>query len=172
MDEAGLDLVPGLPTWPIKGDPSGTLHDSFSRGWRFAHLLPSVDPYVRPIGPAQRDARALPPAPGEKLHWSALARIEHGAYAPSQLVTNDALRQLDLPVFRDRAEPRVPENRPATIDRGAPVTLLDRSASGARIRVEGPLPLLPQVRLHIDDTEQVYEVRWRRGRELGLRRAV
>jgi hypothetical protein len=107
-----------------------------SRGWRFAHFLPSVDPYIRPIGPAQRDARALPPVPGEKLHWSALARIERGAYAPAQLVTNDGLRQLDLPVFRDRLEARVRETRPATIDRGAPVTSLDRSASGARIRVQ------------------------------------
>jgi hypothetical protein len=50
--------------------------------------------------------------------------------------------------------------------------LLDRSASGARIRIEGAMPLLPQVRLHIDDAEQVYDVRWRRGRELGLRVAV
>ena len=82
-----------------------------------------------------------------------------------------ALRQLDLPVFRDRAEARVRDGRQASIDHGAPVTLLDRSASGARIRVEGPLPLLPQVRLRIDDTERVYEVRWRRGRELGLRLA-
>jgi hypothetical protein len=74
-------------------------------------------------------------------------------------------------VFRDRAETRVREERPASIDQGAPVALLDRSASGARIRVEGPLPVLPQVRLRIDDTERVYEVRWRRGRELGLRLA-
>jgi hypothetical protein len=37
--------------------------------------------------------------------------------------------------------------------------------------VEGPLPLLPQVRLRIDDTELVYEVRWRRNRDLGLRLA-
>jgi Uncharacterized alpha/beta hydrolase domain (DUF2235) len=170
--EAGLDLAPGLPTWPITGDPGGTLHDSLSHGWRFAHLLPSIDPYVRPIGPAQRDARALPAAPGEKLHWSALARIERGAYAPSQLVTNGSLRRLDLPVFCDRAETRVREDRPASIDLGAPVTLLDRSASGARIRIEGAMPLLPQVRLHIDDAEQVYDVRWRRGRELGLRVAV
>jgi hypothetical protein len=49
--------------------------------------------------------------------------------------------------------------------------LLDRSASGARIRVKGPLPLRPQVRLHIDATEHLYEVPWRRGRELGLRLA-
>ena len=147
------------------------MHDSFSLGWRFAHHLPSLDPYVRPIGTAQRQERALPPVPGEKLHWSALARIERGRYAPKQLVTKGALRQLDLPVFRDRAEVRVRDGRQASIDHGAPVTLLDRSASGARIRVEGPLPLLPQVRLRIDDTERVYEVRWRRGRELGLRLA-
>ena len=169
--EAGLDLGPGLPEWPIRGDPGGALHDSFSLGWRFAHHLPSLDPYVRPIGTAQRQERALPPVPGEKLHWSALARIERGRYAPKQLVTKGALRQLDLPVFRDRAEVRVRDGRQASIDHGAPVTLLDRSASGARIRVEGPLPLLPQVRLRIDDTERVYEVRWRRGRELGLRLA-
>jgi T6SS, Phospholipase effector Tle1-like, catalytic domain len=169
--EAGLDLAPGLPTWPIRGDPNGAMHDSFSLGWRFIHHLPSVDPYVRPIGIAQRQARALPPVPGEKLHWSALARIEGGGYAPAQLVTNGALRELDLPVFRERAESRVRDDRPANIDRGAPVTLLDRSPSGARIRVDGPLPLLPQVRLRIDDTERVYEVRWRRGRELGLRLA-
>jgi hypothetical protein len=168
--EAGLDVAPGLPTWPLTGDPGGTLHDSFSLRWRFAHLLPSVDPYVRPIGSAQRDARALAPVPGEKLHWSALARIERGGYAPAQLVSRGALRQLDLPVFRERAQARVREGRPAAIDRGAPVTLLDRSASGARIRIEGPLPLLPQVRLHVDDAQQDYEVRWRRGRELGLRR--
>jgi hypothetical protein len=168
--DAGLDLAPGLPSWPIRGDPGGALHDSFSLGWRFAHLLPSVDPYVRPIGTAQREAQALAPAPGEKLHWSALARIEHG-YAPPQLVNDGALRQLDVPVFRDRTEARVRERRPASIDRGAPVTLLDRSASGARIRVEGPLPLLPQVRLQVDDMEREYEVRWRRGRELGLRLA-
>ena len=55
--------------------------------------------------------------------------------------------------------------------RNAPVTLLDRSASGARIRVEGALPLQPTVRLRVDDTERVYQVRWRRGRELGLRLA-
>jgi hypothetical protein len=170
--DAGLDLAPGLPMWPITGDPGGTLHDSLSLGWRFVHLLPSVDPYVRPIGPAQRDARALPAAPGEKLHWSALARIEGGGYAPSQLVTNGALRRLDLPVFRPRTEARVREDRPASIDLGAPVTLLDRSASGARIRIEGPMPLLPQVRLQIDGAEHVYQVRWRRGRELGLRVAV
>jgi hypothetical protein len=170
--DAGLDLAPGVPAWPIRGDPGGTLHDSVSLGWRFAHLLPSVDPYVRPIGPAQRDARALPPAPGEKLHWSALARIERGGYAPAQLVTDGVLRPLDLPVFRDRGEARVIDLRAATIDGGAPVTLLDRSASGARIRVEGPFPLLPKLRLQLDDAEQVYEVRWRRGRELGLRLAL
>jgi hypothetical protein len=167
--EAGLELGSGLPEWPIKGDPGGELHDSLSVGWRFAHHLPSIDPYVRPIGPAQRQERVLPPVPGEKLHWSALARIERGGYAPVQLVRKGTLRELDLPVFRDRAEVRVRDGRPASIDRGAPVTLVDRSASGARIRVEGPLPLLPQVRLHIDDTEWVYEVRWRRNRELGLR---
>ena len=49
--------------------------------------------------------------------------------------------------------------------------LLDRSASGARIRIGGRLPLLPQVRLQVDDTERVYDVRWRRGRDLGLRLA-
>jgi hypothetical protein len=169
--DTGLDLAPGLPSWPIRGDPAGSMHDSFSLGWRFAHLLPSVDPYVRPIGTAQRAAQALAPAPGEKLHWSALARIEHGGYTPPQLVNNGALRQLDVPVFQDRAEARVRDHRPASIDRGAPVTLLDRSASGARIRVDGPLPLLPQVRLQVDEVERVYEVRWRRGRELGLRLA-
>jgi hypothetical protein len=50
--------------------------------------------------------------------------------------------------------------------------LLDRSASGARIRLEGPVPLLARVRLQVDGTERMYEVRWRRGRELGLRVAV
>ena len=170
--DAGVDLAQGFSAWPIKGDPGGILHDSLSTGWRFAHILPSVDPYVRPIGVAQREARRLPPVPGEKLHSSAIARIERGGYAPPQLVEHGALRQLDLPVFRDRAEPRVRESRPASIDRGAPVTLLDRSVSGARIRIEGPLPLLPLVRLQLDDLEQVYDVRWRRGRELGLRLAV
>ena len=169
--EAGLDLGPGLPESPIRGDPGGAMHDSLSLGWRFAHHLPSLDPYVRPIGMAQRQERALPPVPGEKLHWSALERVERGGYAPVQLVRKGAVRELDLPVFRDRAETRVRDGRQASIDQGAPVTLLDRSPSGARIRVEGPLPLLPQVRLHIDDTERVYEVRWRRGRELGLRLA-
>jgi len=166
--DAGLDLEPGLPAWP-KGDPAGPLHDSFSLGWRFAHLLPSVDRYLRPIGGAQREARRLPPIPGEKLHWSALERIERGGYEPRQLVERHALRTLDLPVFRDRAEARIREDRPATIDGGAPVTLLDRSPSGARIRIEGPLPLLPQLRLQVDGQEHLYEVRWRRGRELGLR---
>jgi hypothetical protein len=169
--EAGLDLGPGLPERPIRGDPGGAMHDSLSLGWRFAHHLPSLDPYVRPIGPAQRHERALPAVPGEKLHWSAVERVQRGGYAPVQLVRKGALRDLDLPVFRDRAEARVRDGRQATIDQGAPVTLLDRSPSGARIRVEGPLPLLPQVRLHIDNTERVYEVRWRRGRELGLRLA-
>jgi hypothetical protein len=169
--DAGLDLAPGLPGWPVRGDPGGALHDSFSLGWRFVHHLPSVDPYVRPIGTAQREARALAPVPGEKLHWSALARIQRGGYAPPQLVMDGALRQVDVPVFRDRAEARMREGRPASMDGGAPVTLLDRSASGARIQVEGPLPLMPQVRLQVDDVERVYEVRWRRGRELGLRLA-
>jgi hypothetical protein len=169
--EAGLDLGPGLPQWPIRGDPGGAMHDSMSLGWRFAHHLPSLDPYVRPVGTAQRQERALPAVSGEKLHWSALARIERGGYAPAQLVRKGALRELDLPVFRDRAEARVRDGRQASIDHGAPVTLLDRSASGARIRVEGPLPLLPQVRLRIDESERVYEVRWRRGREPGLRLA-
>jgi hypothetical protein len=167
--DAGLDLEPGLPAWPVKGDPAGVLHDSFSIGWRFAHFLPSVDRYVRPIGGAQRAARRLPPIPGEKLHWSAIERIERGGYAPPQLVADGALRPLDLSIYRDRAEPRVRENRSATIDDDTPVTVLDRSPSGARIRVEGPLPLLPLVRLRLDGGEQVYEVRWRRGRDLGLR---
>ena len=174
--DTGLDLT-SMPGWPVKGDPAGALHDSFSLGWRFIHRLPSVDPYRRPIGAAQRDERRLPPVPGEMLHWSVVDRIQGEAatrlggraYAPPSLVQNGALRQLDLPIFRDRAERRVREDRPATIDEGTPVILIDRSPSGARIRVEGALPLLPQVRLQVDGEERRYEVRWRRGRELGLR---
>jgi hypothetical protein len=169
--EAGLDLEPGLPAWPIKGDPGGVLHDSFSIGWWFKHLLPSIDRYVRPIGNAERAARDLPPIPGEKLHWSALERIERHGYAPSQLVRDGTLRELDLPIFRDRTERRTRENRPATMVDGTPVVVLDRSASGARIRVEEPLPQTPQVRLRLGEREQVYDVRWRRARELGLQLA-
>ena len=169
--DAGLDLEPGLPAWPLRGDPAGPLHDSFSVGWRVAHLLPSVDRYLRPIGGAQREARRLPPIPGEKLHWSALERIERGGYEPRQLVERHALRELDLPVFRDRAEARIREDRPATIDGAIPAILIDRSPSGARVRVEGPLPLLPRLRLRFDGQERRYEVRWRRDRELGLRLA-
>lgn len=175
--DAGLDLSAGLPAWPVRGDPGGRLHDSMSLKWRFANLLPDIDPYQRPIGTGQRAARRLPPIPGEKLHWSVVDRIQgdaagrlgHPAYAPPSLVRNRALRELDLPVFHDRAEPRVHEERPATIDGGVAVTLLDRSPSGARIRADGPLPLLPQLRLRLGDAERSYEVRWRRGRELGLR---
>lgn len=174
--EAGLDLAPGIPDGPVTGDPGGRLHDSMSLGWRFIHRLPSVDPYRRPIGPGQRAARNLPPVPGEKLHWSVLDRIQGKAaerlgrsYRPPALVRDGALGALDLPVFRDRAERRRREDRPAVIDAGTPVTLLDRSPSGARIRVEGALPLLPQVRLRVDDAERGYKVVWRLGRELGLR---
>jgi T6SS, Phospholipase effector Tle1-like, catalytic domain len=177
--EAGLDLSGGLPAWPVRGDPGGLLHDSLSLGWRFVHLLPHIDPYRRPIGAHQREARRLPPIPGEKLHWSVIDRIQgtaaarlRPAYRPASLMQGDALRPLDLPVFRDRAEPRRPEERPATIDGGVAVTLLDRSPSGARIRADGALPLLPRLRLRVDDTERSYEVRWRRGRELGLRVAA
>jgi uncharacterized protein (DUF2235 family) len=79
--EAGLDLSAGLPAWPVKGDPGGRLHESMSLKWRFAHLLPDIDPYRRPIGAGQRAARRLPPIPGEMLHWSVVDRIQSGSRA-------------------------------------------------------------------------------------------
>ncbi len=107
--EAGLDLSAGLPAWPVKGDPGGRLHESMSLKWRFAHLLPDIDPYRRPIGAGQRAERRLPPIPGEKLHWSVVDRIQGDAAG--------RLGRTRLPARSAAARRRAAGARPAGLPR-------------------------------------------------------
>lgn len=103
--KAGLDLRPGFEDDPLDPDPAGPMHDSMGRKYLLMHrLLPSIDPHLRPIGPAQRRVdREAENVPGERLHASVLERIEGltPAYRPPQLVGPDGVWRpgvRDLPV--------------------------------------------------------------------------
>jgi uncharacterized protein (DUF2235 family) len=73
---AGLDLWPGFAADLLHADAGGQIHDSMDRGYLILHeLSPSIDPYDRPIGPAQRPA-GDPVVPGEMVYWSARGRVD------------------------------------------------------------------------------------------------
>lgn len=72
---AGLDLRPGFEPGDLEESPVGKLTDSTTFGFRLANWLPSIDPHDRPIGMKQRDSKHKP-VPGERVHWSAIARVE------------------------------------------------------------------------------------------------
>ncbi len=133
---------------------------------------PDDGTHIHRICQAGNEAHVLPPARARSCTGRHSPASSAVPMRPRSSSRTTACGSSILPVLRDRAEAGMREDRPATIDRGAPVALLERAASGKRIRVEGPLPLLPQVRLQIHRAEQVYDARWRHGRELGLRLAA
>ncbi len=64
------------PADPPHADAGGQIHNSMDRGYLILHeLSPSIDPYDRPIGPAQRPA-GDPVVPGEMVYWSARDRVD------------------------------------------------------------------------------------------------
>ncbi len=73
---AGLDLRPGFAADPLRADAGGQIHDSMDKGYLLLHeLSPSIKPYDRPIGTAQRPAGG-PAVPGEMVFWSARDRVD------------------------------------------------------------------------------------------------
>ena len=92
---AGLDLRPGFEPGDLEGSAAGNATDSATFWFRLIHRLPSIDFYNRPIGMAQRLELGgeRENVPGERVHWSAIDRVEGAAarslqtpYLPKSLV--------------------------------------------------------------------------------------
>lgn len=105
------------------------------------HLFWSVDPYVRPIGPVQRQERGEPwSVVNESICESVFERIEGlgtEAYGPLNLVQNGKIRTDPGSVerFIERKSPRREVHGEAQI-RAVCCTVLDLSDSGARLLVD------------------------------------
>lgn len=181
--EAGLLVDPARPLPPVDlSDPLPPQHESFDRFWRKVSE-PFADggrPRRIPTGPfAGPDGTDLEVLGRLMLHPSLVDRLgqrvrvlEEGEpprtidYRPPAVpwAASDIREgRAPVPLFRERAELRLPVAEPSELD-GRPCTIRDRSGRGRRIEMDAPPPAGSRVRLAGSPARVV----WSRGRMAGL----
>lgn len=174
-EEQGLIINRSAFGSGIRPDPLGKVHDSMSGFWRMVHHLSwSVDPYIRPIGPVQRQERGEPwTVVNERIHESVFERLEGlGAevYGPPNLVRNGAVRADLFAVerFIERKSRRREVHEEALIG-GVRCTVVDLSDKGARLAVDARVTVGAPLILETGLEQRSARVVWSRGAEAGVR---
>ena len=179
LAEAGLELRDRFRTHdPLHPSVLGEMHDSVSPVYSWAHLLPSIDYYRRPIGRTERMRRSqnAPEVPGEAVSWSALERIAADAapvegewvpYRPRSLPVGEngvPLALGDIEIDDRRAEIRVDVTLSAEIAGVGGCVIRDLSRMGARLSLADVASRDGPVILHADDARigrRLAVIRWR-----------
>ncbi|WP_303902986.1 DUF2235 domain-containing protein [Thiohalomonas denitrificans] len=154
-------------------NPLGKLHDSMTGLWKMIHHLSwSVDPYVRPIGPTQRQQRGEPwSVVTERIHESVFERLQAlgEAYAPPNLVLNGKIRTdlRSVDRFIERKYPRCEAHEEAQIGE-ARCTVIDWSNAGVRLSVDARMKVGASVLIETQQGNHPGWIVWSRGNQAGV----
>lgn len=164
FDTSGLVLTPPL------GRCEGPLHNEYKV------LYALQDAWHRPIGPIQRKALGLELGINERIHFSAIKRMNSAAEMLNAFNLREAVGQ-GVPVYFPRRHVRLSvvgaETALALLDESPVCELLDYSAGGARLRCLTPRVVGSEAELsHPAFGKRKARVQWAREGEIGVQFAA